>query len=57
MAGMSRNHAYRMMEAYGFVEQLKTLPRGNVFPHSRNLLLTERGGKSALGRRIDLRAL
>jgi hypothetical protein len=27
------------MESYGFVEQLKTLPRGNVFPHSRKLLL------------------
>jgi hypothetical protein len=34
-----------MMEADGFVEQFKTLPRGNVFPHSRNLLLA--GGLEA----------
>jgi|GEM_PF-3223113 len=32
VAGMSRNHAHRMMKAHGLVEQLKMLPRGNIFP-------------------------
>lgn len=32
VAGMSRIHAYRMMQAHGVVEILKTLPRGNILP-------------------------
>jgi protein gp37 len=34
VAGMSRIHAHRMIEAAGLIETFKTLPRGNVLPQT-----------------------
>ena len=32
VAGMSRAHAHRLVDATGFMDELKTLPHGNVLP-------------------------